>query len=144
MQHAIARAESLQAWDDSAFQAATQAYYALYLTRKPARLPADADSGRVSGNDDIYGYMWGPTEFTATGTLRDFDGTAWLREFTVPTLFVAGEHDEATPASTRRFSALVPGAEFAVIPDAGHSTENDNWEELLRVVKAFIAKVEAR
>jgi proline iminopeptidase len=62
----------------------------------------------------------------------------------VPTLFVTGEYDEATPASTERFSKLVPGAEFAVIPDAGHSTENDNWDELLRVVREFIARVEGR
>jgi proline iminopeptidase len=144
MQQAIARAESLQAWDDSAFKAATDFYYDRHLTRKPARVPADADSGRLMGNDDIYGYMWGPTEFTATGTLKDFDATGWLREFTVPTLFVTGEYDEATPASTERFSKLVPGAEFAVIPDAGHSTENDNWDELLRVVREFIARVEGR
>jgi len=62
----------------------------------------------------------------------------------VPTLFVTGEFDEATPASTERFSKLVPGAELDVIPDAGHSTENDNWEELLRVVREFIGRVEGR
>ena len=144
MQLAIARAESLQVWDDSAFQAATTEYYARHLTRKPPRLPADRDSGRATGNDHVYGYMWGPTEFTATGTLKDFDATAWLRNISVPTLFVTGEFDEATPASTERFSRLVPGARFAVIPDAGHSTENDNWEELLRVVREFIAGVEQR
>jgi proline iminopeptidase len=142
MQQAIARAESLRAWDDPGFQAATREYYARHLTRKPNRAPADADSGRATGNDAIYQYMWGPTEFTATGTLRDFDATGWLRGITVPTLFVTGEHDEATPASTERFSRLVPGARFAVIPDAGHSTENDNWPELLRVVGGFLREVE--
>lgn len=144
LQQAIAHAESLQAWDDSAFKAATQAYYDRHLRRKPHRVQVDADSGSVSGNDVLYQYMWGPTEFTATGTLRDFDATPWLREFTVPTLFVTGEFDEATPASTERFSKLVPNAEFAVIPGSGHSTENDNWEELLRVVREFIARVEER
>ena len=33
----------------------------------------------------------------------------------VPTLFIAGEFDEAVPSSTRRFSQLVPGAEFVVM-----------------------------
>ncbi len=142
MQQAIARAESLATWDDPAFTAATREYYSRHLTRQPTRVPADRDSGRALGNDQVYQYMWGPTEFTALGTLRDFDATGWLREFTVPTLFVTGEHDEATPASTERFSRLVPGARFAVIPDAGHSTENDNWPELLRVVREFLRDVE--
>ena len=90
----------------------------------------------------VYQYMWGPSEFTATGTLKHFDGTAWLRAFKVPTLFVAGEFDEATPASTERFSKLVPGAEFRVIPNSGHSTENDNPDALLRTVREFLRKVE--
>lgn len=138
MQQAIARAESLGSYDDPAFEAATREYYRRHLTTKPTRVPADRDSSRALGNNDVYRYMWGPTEFTATGTLRDFDATEWLRGITVPTLFVTGEFDEATPASTERFSRLVPGARFAVIPDAGHSTENDNWPELLRVVREFL------
>lgn len=142
-QRAIAVSESLGTYSDPAFKAATDAYYDLYLTRRPSRAPADADSGRATGNDAIYQYMWGPTEFTATGTLRTFDATPWLRNnFTVPTLFVTGEFDEATPASTQRFSKLVPGSVFAVIPGAGHSTENDNPEEILRVVREFINGVD--
>ena len=62
--------------------------------------------------------MWGPSEFTATGTLKHFDGTGWLRGLRIPTLFVTGEFDEATPGSTERFAKLVPGAEFAVVPGA--------------------------
>lgn len=139
MQRAIARAESLGSYDDPAFVAATREYYRRHLTTKPARVPADRDSSGAMGNDDVYQFMWGPTEFTATGTLRDFDATEWLRGITVPTLFVTGEFDEATPASTERFSRLVPGARFAVIPDAGHSTENDNWPALLTVVREFLA-----
>jgi proline iminopeptidase len=62
----------------------------------------------------------------------------------VPTLFVTGEYDEATPASTERFSRLVPGAEFRIIPGAAHATENDNPDALLQVVRDFIRRVEAR
>ncbi len=144
MQSAIARHEAAGTTDAPDYKAAMAEYYARHVTRKPRRSPADADSARQTSGDFSYQYMWGPSEFTSTGTLRHFDATAWLREITVPTLFLAGEFDEATPASTRRFASLVAGSEFRVIPDAAHSTENDNPEALTAVVRDFLRRVEAR
>lgn len=138
----IARHEAAGTTDAPAYRAAAQAYYARYLQRKPHRSPADADSGGRTFGALVYAYMWGPSEFRATGTLRHFDATAWLRELRVPTLFLAGEHDEATPASTARFARLVPGAEFVVVPDAAHATENDNPAFLLRTVREFLRRVD--
>ena len=112
------------------------------MTRHPRRSPADADSGRRTFGALVYGSMWGPSEFRATGTLKRFDGTDALRALRVPTLFVTGEHDEATPASTARFAAMVPGARFVVVPDAAHATENDNPEFLLRTVRDFLRRVD--
>lgn len=142
MQRAIARHEADGTTDSPEYQAAVDAYYARYLRRQPVRSPADADSAHRSAGNLVYGYMWGPSEFTATGTLKHFDATDWLRGIRVPTLFLAGEYDEATPASTARFARLVPGAEFTVIPSSGHSTENDNPDALLRTVRDFLHRVE--
>lgn len=125
------------------YAAAAAAFNKLYVTRRPVRSPADADSARRTRGRMVYRYMWGPSEFTATGTLKNFDATGWLRAVRVPTLFVAGEFDEATPASTERFSKLVPGAGFKVIPNSGHSTENDNPDALLQTVREFLRRVES-
>ena len=139
----IAKHEADHTTDSPEYAAATQTYYGRFVTRQPRRSPADADSGRAGFGALVYNYMWGPTEFTALGTLKHFDATAWIQGITVPTLFIAGEHDEATPASTKRFSAMVPGAEFVMIPNAGHSTENDNPEALFAAVRAFLQRVES-
>lgn len=142
LQRAIAEHEAAGSYDHPAYQAAMEAYYARHLRRAPHRSPADADSARQMSGAFVYRYMWGPSEFTSTGTLRDFDGTAWLRGITVPALFVTGEHDEAPPATVERFARLVPGARFVVIPGAGHATENDNPDDLIRSVREFLAGVE--
>lgn len=118
------------------------AYYDRYVRRRRRFSLPGADRG--SSGAFVYQYMWGPSEFTSTGTLKTFDGTRWLTGINVPTLFLTGEFDEATPASTERFSRLVAGAEFKVIPGAGHSTENDNPDDLLRIVRDFIRRVETR
>lgn len=144
MQRAIAEHEAAGTTDSPAYVAATDAYSALFLRRTPPRNKADADSARAAFGTLVYNYMWGPSEFTAKGTLKQFDATAWLRQITVPTLFLAGEFDEATPQSTRTFSALVPGSQFVMIPGSGHATANDNPDALLAALREFLARVEAK
>lgn len=141
---AIAQHEAAGTTDAPEYAAATEAYYQRHLRRMPPANPADADSGREAFSTVVYEHMWGPSEFTSTGTLKHFDATAWLRVVRVPTLFMAGEFDEATPQSTRRFSQLVPGAEFVVIPGSGHATQNDNLEAVLSALRDFLARADAR
>lgn len=142
VQAMIAKHEADHTTDSPEYAAATRAYYALYVRRKPPRNKVDADSGSKGFGAPVYNYMWGPSEFSSTGTLKHFDATAWLRTVTVPTLFLAGEFDEASPSSTKRFSELVPGAEFVMIPGSGHATQNDNPDALLSAVRSFLARVE--
>ncbi len=140
-QQMITRHEADHTTASAEYQTA-MAYYTLYVRRGPVRSPADADSASKSHGDLVYQYMWGPSEFSATGTLKTFDATAWIKAIKVPTLFLAGEFDEATPASTEMFSKMVPGAEFKVIPNSAHATENDNPEALLKTVRDFLHRIE--
>jgi proline iminopeptidase len=144
MRDAISRHEADHTTSSPEYANATKAYYDLYLSRTRSRPTADNDSSRAGFGRQVYEYMWGPSEFSATGTLKTFDATPWLREVRVPTLFIAGEFDEATPASTRNFSRLVPGAEFAMIPGSGHMTTRDNPDALRAKIRAFLARVEHR
>jgi proline iminopeptidase len=84
--------------DSPEYRAAMDEYYERYVRRRPRLSLRGADCG--SSGALVYGYMWGPSEFTSTGTLKTFDATRWLSMIKVPTLFLAGEFDEATPAST--------------------------------------------
>jgi pimeloyl-ACP methyl ester carboxylesterase len=45
---------------------------------------------------DAYGVMWGPSEFSCTGNLRDWSVQERLHEINVPTLITCGRHDEST------------------------------------------------
>ncbi len=141
VQQAIKVNEANRTTDSPAYKAATEEYYRRFVFRKPLRIPG-ADT--ASNGDLVYNYMWGPSEFTSTGTLKTFDGTEWLKGITVPALFMAGEFDEATPASTEKFSRLVPGAQFTMIPGSGHVSQNDNPEFMLAAVREFLRKVEGK
>jgi proline iminopeptidase len=60
----------------------------------------------------------------------------------VPTLLIAGECDEARPSTIQHFQTMIPGAEFKMIKNAGHATMQDNKEEYLATLKAFLDKVD--
>ena len=67
------------------------------------------------------------------------DATPWLREIEVPTLFVAGAHDEiTTPEEMRRNADLVAGSTFLEISDAGHMAPLENPSEFNRGLIEFL------
>jgi proline iminopeptidase len=144
MRDAIARHEADHTTSSPEYVSATKAYYGLYLSRTHSSPTPDNDSSSAGFGRQVYEYMWGPSEFSSAGTLKTFDATPWLREVRVPTLFIAGEFDEATPASTRNFARLVPGAVFVMIPGSGHMTTRDNPDALRSEIRAFLARVEHR
>lgn len=123
--------------------AAENAFYARHMVRTAGN-PVTAAYGRtrgLRGNGAMYRAMWGATEFTATGTLRDYDGTPLLARLDgARTLFVTGQYDEARPGTIAAFAEAAPGAELAVIPGSGHSLFDDRPDETLAVLRAFLAR----
>lgn len=138
VQQVIKREEAAKTTDSPAYAAAMDVYYGRHVRTKPRANPADGDSSGKAFGKLVYNYMWGPSEFTSTGTLKTFDATEWLKGVTVPTLFLAGETDEATPSSTEAFSRLVPGSRFVMIPNSGHATSNDNLPAVLSAIREFL------
>lgn len=141
LQRAVAQHEAAGTFDAPEYQAAVTAFYRLYLSRLDPWSP-DIDSTFAGFSQAVYGYMWGPSEFTARGTLEHYDVTDSLGLLRVPTLLTTGEYDEAPPATVRYYASLIPGAEVAIIPGAAHLTMQDNPAENIRLVRAFLRRVD--
>ncbi len=86
--------------------------------------------------------MWGPSEFHATGTLKDYDRTSQLGELELPVLLTAGRYDEATPETTEWYQTLIPGSELVIFEESAHTTMLDEAESYVEVVRGFLRKVE--
>jgi proline iminopeptidase len=139
-QQAIKRGEALNDFDAPDYISAMNEYYGKYMWRRPVQ--DDLDSTMKSMSQPIYYYMWGPSEFTVTGTLRTYDATRLLRRIKVPTLYTVGEYDAVSPETVKRLAAKTPGAKVEVIPDAAHITTWDNSQAMLRVVRDFLRSVD--
>ncbi|GAA4215514.1 proline iminopeptidase-family hydrolase [Sphingomonas endophytica] len=129
----------------AACDAATEVFYRHYNRREDAS-PALRAAARAPGNrgfdQRLYETMWGKSEFVATGTLRDYDGTPLLANLDgARTLFMVGQYDEARAVTALRFAAQVPGgAEVAVIPGAAHGTLSDRPAETVGILRAWLAR----
>lgn len=145
VQDTINKYEALADYTAPAYLAATDTFNINFGSRKkgPRETIKECD-GVPSSNRAIYNYMWGPTEFNATGTLRDFDRVGDLHTITKPTLFIGGEFDEVLPATLYYYQTLVPGSEVAIVPNAGHAKTRDNPEDYIKSLSAFLHEVERK
>ncbi|MBL0937831.1 MAG: proline iminopeptidase-family hydrolase [Gemmatimonadaceae bacterium] len=127
--------------DTPAYKVATDTFYGRHVRRLP--VAAEPRCEGVAGNDTIYQQMWGPTEFLSTGSLKLWTRAADLPAITAPTLFIAGEFDEARPATLETFRATMPNARLVVVPGAAHAAMREKPTEYLDALRAFLREVEA-
>lgn len=143
VQEVIHRHETAGTTDSPEYQNAMMQFYFQFLARKQP-WSADIDSSFAQMNPALYGYMNGPSEFTLTGTLRNYDRTAQLHEIAIPTLFIAGQYDEAVPSTVKSYQKLVPNAELVVVPDAGHLAMQDNPDAYIMALRVFLKRVDSK
>ena len=137
IQSIIRTNEENKTFSNQEYQDAVALFYSKFLRRKE-RSQAKKDSASKYFGTNVYEYMWGPSEFTATGTLLNYDRINKLSEVDVPVLFITGEYDEARPATVKYYQSLVPGSKYAEISNSGHATLNDNPEEALSAIQKFL------
>lgn len=125
--------------------AADDAYLTRHVWRTSGdpRIAAYRETMPPHAGEAVYNGMWGPVEFRATGTLRDYDGEQLLARLDGRrTLFVAGEYDEARPATVAGFARRVPGAQYRTIHGAAHTILRDAPERYLPVISAWCRRHE--
>jgi len=137
----IRQNEKNKTFQSEAYKSAVKLYYSNFLWRKELS-ESHVDSSNIFFGTNVYEFMWGPSEFTATGNLLNYDRVKNLHEITVPTLLLAGEYDEARPGTVKYFQSLIPNSEFMEITNSGHATLNDNPREALATIHQFLLKID--
>ncbi|MFV8225503.1 proline iminopeptidase-family hydrolase [Christiangramia aquimixticola] len=140
-QQVIRRNEKNKTFDNQEYKDAVSLFYSKFLRRKERTAAQKDTAGKYFGTN-VYEYMWGPSEFTATGTLLNYDRIDQLSKVEVPVLFLTGEYDEARPETVKYYQDLVPNARFVEISNSGHATLNDNPSEALEAVRSFLDSIE--
>ena len=132
-------------------KAAEEAFSAAYNGRPdaPPRSPeAQAYRKRTQGkgfNEKLYNAMWGPSEFSARGSLVGYDATPLLAKLDGKrTLFLVGQYDEARLDTVRDYARLTAGAELAVVPGGSHSFGAERPVETEGLLRGWLARKDAK
>ena len=139
VQDTIRKYEGLKLYANQSYIAATDSFNVKYLSRKPGPKAQVSDcEGSGKFNSQVYNYMWGPTEFNATGTLRSFERTEKLKEIKQPVLFITGRYDEARLETIYEFQKQIPGSKVEIIENSGHNKLRDNPDQYLAAIRKFL------
>ena len=139
--HAIEKSEKEGRFDSQKYQSAMMNFYKLHVCRLD---PWPDCLNRTFENMglDVYNHMWGPSEFSVIGTLKDLDVTDRLKEIKGPVLLTCGRYDEVLPETTDYYHRLIPQSKVVVFEDASHMHHLERTDEYIKVLRDFLKRAE--
>jgi proline iminopeptidase len=140
LKKSIQHGEETQKYDTTDYQNALNIFYHKHVCRLE-NWPECLNKVLAELNLSQYIYMWGPSEFTVTGTLKNYERVSELHKINLPVLFTCGEYDEATPATTRYYQQNISGSNIHIFKDASHEHHLEKTEEYLQVVRQFLNRI---
>ncbi len=130
------------------FEAAMMEFYRRYVCRLdpwPEPLMRSLDNlMKDPVSFACYRTMQGPTEFTITGNLRNWDRVHRLGEIDVPTLITFGLHDEFTEPCAETLERGISHCEKRIFERSAHMAHLEQPEEYARVIGEFLTRTEPR
>ncbi len=139
VQRTLAEHEAAGTTDSAGYHAAVDVFYARHVCRVQPMPQEVLDSfAQIEAEPTVYHTMNGPSEFHVIGSLKDWSVVDRLDRVAVPTLVVAGRHDEATPEVWAPFVERIPDVRSHVFAESSHMPHVEEPEEFRRVVGQFL------
>jgi proline iminopeptidase len=123
------------------YAAATLSFYREHFCRLDP-WPASVERSFAEMGYPVYALMNGPSEFSVTGTLKDWDVMDRLGEITVPALVVGGRYDECRPAHLEEMHRRIRGSQLAIIEDASHLCFAEQQDEFTALLNSFFDRTD--
>ena len=133
---AIYKYEKLEKYTNKEYLAANEEFGKRHIRQIPQLV--DNPPKRKFGVH-VYEAMWGPTEFTVRGSLKDWSVEKELHNIKVPTFFINGDQDEATPTMQRFMKARVKGSQYYCIKGAAHMAPVEAPLEWMQVTEKWLS-----
>ncbi len=141
-QKVINTCHDIGATDSRVYRDAMKVFYLKHVLRNRKKLKEMFERKNPNGNR-VYEYMWGPSEFEPSGTLKSYNRVAALDRIKVPTMIICGEFDEATPETGVKYANRIPACTFAEIKGASHAIWEEKPARIRKVIGDFLQDIEA-
>lgn len=126
------------------FKKATELYIKMFLSTKLSdnKLPENVLKCRKNERRiDRFSYekLWGKSEFSVTGELKNYEYTEKMSTISVPTLLISGSEDESTPYQNKvMYDALKCKKRWALFRNSRHMTYYDENNKFVKTVVSFL------
>jgi proline iminopeptidase len=101
----------------------------------------DPTEGGASTSWELYRAMWGEHgEFVIDGNLKSVEYVDRLPTIHVPTLIMAGDHDECDPSLSREMHEKIAGSQLVILPNSGHMNFVDQPDLWQGTVEGFLGR----
>ncbi len=139
VQQALTSHEAAGTTDSPEYSAAMQVFYDRHVCRVVPN-PAEVleSFAQIERDPTVYHTMNGPSEFHVVGTLKDWSIAERVPGIAVPTLVVAGAHDEAMPSVWEPFVSGIPDVRSHVFAESSHMPHVEEPAAFLGVVGSFL------
>lgn len=123
--------------DDYMIAAWGEAYFPYLYQNHPDENYDPVQNGAMSW--DLYREMWGSDgEFVIDGNLKSVEYTDRLATIHVPTLIMAGDHDECDPSLSETMHEKIAGSKLVILPKSGHMNFVDEPNLYIATVDGFL------
>ncbi|GAA3112328.1 proline iminopeptidase-family hydrolase [Pseudonocardia yunnanensis] len=140
-QDLIAEHERAGTTDSAEYLSAVDQFYRRHICRlDPWPQDLQDSFANVENDPTVYGTMFGPSEFTITGTLVGWSVIDRLDGISAPTLVLSGEYDEARPQAWAPFVERISDVRHHEFAGASHIPHLETPAEFTRVVGDFLRR----
>ncbi len=88
---------------------------------------------------DLYRVMWGSHgEYVIDGNLKSVEYVDRLENIRVPTLILAGDHDECDPSLSKEMHQKIGGSQLLILPRSGHMAFVDQNNLFVGAIDNFL------
>ncbi|KAI1743878.1 Alpha/Beta hydrolase protein [Xylaria scruposa] len=141
VQEVLHRAEREGNFETPEYEAAIEVFYKrhLCLARPWPSKEVEAALYWFAKDPTTYGTMYGPSELSITGSLRDWTSIPILNKIKVPTLLINGTEDEAQDVAMQPFFDHIEKAKWITLDNASHFSHVDQREKYMSHLRAFLS-----
>ncbi|KAI1746978.1 Alpha/Beta hydrolase protein [Xylaria castorea] len=134
------RAEREGNFETPEYEAAIEVFYKrhLCLARPWPSKEVEAALYWFAKDPTTYGTMYGPSELSITGSLRDWTSIPILSKIKVPTLLINGTKDEAQDVAMQPFFDHIEKVKWITLDNASHFSHVDQRERYMEHLRAFL------
>ncbi|KAI0139135.1 proline-specific peptidase [Hypoxylon sp. NC0597] len=140
VQEVLDRLEDKKDFDSPEYEAAVEVFYKrhLSLARPWPSEEVQAALNWIAKDATTYSTMYGPSELSITGSLRNWSCIPILRNIKVPTLLLNGREDEAQDVAMYPFFEHIEKVKWVTLENAAHFSHVDQREGYMQHLIAFL------